>query len=65
MADIDPRDFGRLEGKVDAILITLQDMKTESASTHGDYESRIRKLERWRYGIPGGMLAALIALIVN
>ena len=28
-----------------------------------DHESRIRGLERWRYGVPGAILVALVALL--
>lgn len=28
-----------------------------------DFEERLRKSERWRWGIPGSLLAALAALI--
>lgn len=28
-----------------------------------DHEHRLRSLERWRYGVPGSVIAAVLALI--
>jgi len=30
-----------------------------------DHEKRLRSLERWRYGIPGGLLVTLISLFLS
>lgn len=30
-----------------------------------DHETRIRSLERWKYGIPGSALAALLAFFIH
>ena len=39
----------RLEMKVDSLL-----------ETRVDHESRIRGLERWRWGIPSGLIVAVV-----
>lgn len=63
--EITGRDFGRLEGKVDSILREVQDMKKDGNAIHGDVETRLRVLERWRYGIPVAGLLALITVFTN
>jgi hypothetical protein len=30
-----------------------------------DHEIRLRTLERWKYGIPGGAIVALLALFIH
>jgi hypothetical protein len=30
-----------------------------------DHEVRIRALERWRWGIPGGLIAAVLAFFIS
>lgn len=65
MDDFTARDFGRLEGKVDAIYDAVADLKQSGTDTHNDFEDRIRGLEKWRWGIPGSLLAALIGFFLG
>ena len=52
-----------LEVKVDR-LAGLADLSIpESLKVHNDYESRLRSLEKWRYGIPAGILIGIFALV--
>jgi hypothetical protein len=53
-AVIDPRDFGRLEGKVDSIIDRLDRIER--------VETRVRRLEAWRNYTAGG-LALLMAML--
>jgi hypothetical protein len=59
------------DGGVQAqILITVTDIKTDMAvvkeqmKAMPDHESRIRSLEKWRYGLPLAGLMALASLVI-
>jgi hypothetical protein len=49
-------EVARLSTRVDAVLSQMPVQLT-------DHESRLRSLEKWRYGIPVGAAAAIVAAV--
>ena len=50
----------RTEAKVDSLALLV----AQEQGVRQDHEERLRAVERWRWGIPGGLLAALAALFI-
>lgn len=54
-----------IEGKVDLVLVKLNYLEAAGR----DHETRVRSLEKWKYGIPAaavsGVLAVLFGILVK
>jgi anti-sigma-K factor RskA len=58
---ISARDiYDELVGMRDDVRSLAQSSRT-AEERQNDHESRIRSLERWRYGIPASVVAAVVA----
>ena len=70
MVNVSPRDFGRLEGKVDALLAQLSDHSDEDRQWHAQIDARLRRLEEnhahtaGRRSLVSAGVSAVVAVVV-
>lgn len=54
----------RIDAQNMTILVALTRVQ-EQVSSMPDHEDRIRKLERWKYGLPATIITSLVAAAVS
>lgn len=59
--------LGTLNAKLDAVLRSLEDHKTEITKRYDDHDSRIRALEQWRWLVVGAGAAggSAVSFLLN